>query len=69
MRASCQLLNQCSAGFGDLGGAMIVACLFNCMQLEEDFVRANPDWVKELEIMVTTKVRVLCVYRVSWESV
>ncbi|KAL4855658.1 DNA topoisomerase 6 subunit A [Chlorella vulgaris] len=25
--------------------------------LEEDFVRANPDWVKELEIMVTTKVK------------
>jgi hypothetical protein len=27
-----------------------------CAQLEEDFVRANPDWVKELEIMVSTKV-------------
>ena len=26
-------------------------------QLEEDFVKANPDWVKELQIMVTTKVK------------
>ena len=26
------------------------------LQLEEDFVRANPEWVKELEIMVATKV-------------
>lgn len=26
-------------------------CLFP-LQLEEDFVKANPDWVKELEIMV-----------------
>ena len=25
-------------------------------QLEEDFVKANQDWVKELEIMVATKV-------------
>jgi meiotic recombination protein SPO11 len=25
--------------------------------LEEDFVKANPDWVKELEIMVQTKVK------------
>jgi hypothetical protein len=27
------------------------------LQLEEDFVKANPDWVKELQIMVTTKVK------------
>lgn len=27
------------------------------LQLEEDFVKANPEWVKELEIMVSTKVR------------
>ena len=27
------------------------------MQLEEDFVKANPEWVKELEIMVATKVK------------
>jgi hypothetical protein len=26
-------------------------------QLEEDFVKANPEWVKELQIMVTTKVK------------
>lgn len=26
-----------------------------CPQLEEEFVKANPEWVKELEIMVTTK--------------
>ena len=26
-------------------------------QLEEDFVKANPEWVKELEIMVATKVK------------
>ena len=25
--------------------------------LEEDFVKANPDWVRELEIMVDTKVK------------
>jgi meiotic recombination protein SPO11 len=25
--------------------------------LEEDFVRANPAWVKELEIMVATRVK------------
>lgn len=31
----------------------------NCLapQLEEDFVKANPEWVKELEIMVATKVK------------
>ena len=26
-------------------------------QLEEDFVKANPEWVNELQIMVTTKVK------------
>lgn len=26
-------------------------------QLEEDFVKANPEWVKELQIMVNTKVK------------
>ena len=26
-------------------------------QLEEDFVKANQEWVKELEIMVATKAR------------
>ncbi len=25
------------------------------MQLEEDFVKANPKWVKELEIMLQSK--------------
>ncbi|KAK9798157.1 hypothetical protein WJX73_001152 [Symbiochloris irregularis] len=25
--------------------------------MEEDFIKANPEWVKELEIMVTTKVK------------
>ena len=25
------------------------------MQLEEDFVKANPDWVHELQIMVESK--------------
>ena len=34
------------------------------LQLEEDFVRANPEWVKELEIMVATKVCVFRVFRV-----
>ena len=24
--------------------------------MEEDFIKANPEWVKELQIMVTTKV-------------
>ena len=27
------------------------------VQLEEDFVKANQEWVKELEIMVATKVQ------------
>lgn len=27
------------------------------MQLEEDFIQANPEWVKELQIMVTSKVK------------
>jgi len=27
------------------------------MQLEEDFVKSNPEWVTELEIMVSTKVK------------
>lgn len=33
-------------------------------QLEEDFVKANPEWVTELQIMVNSKVKaeiqVLC---------
>lgn len=32
------------------------ACVL-LLQLEEDFVKSNPEWVKELEIMVTTKVK------------
>lgn len=28
-----------------------------CLQMEEDFIKANPAWVTELEIMVTTKVK------------
>ena len=27
------------------------------VQLEEDFVKANPEWVRELEIMVQSKVK------------
>lgn len=27
------------------------------MQLEEEFIKANPEWVTELEIMVNTKVK------------
>jgi len=27
------------------------------VQMEEDFIKANPEWVKELEIMVQTKVK------------
>lgn len=27
------------------------------MQMEEDFVKANPEWVAELQIMVQTKVK------------
>ena len=27
------------------------------LQLEEDFVKANPEWIKELEIMVQSKVK------------
>jgi meiotic recombination protein SPO11 len=26
-------------------------------QLEEDFIRSNPEWVKELELMLATKVK------------
>lgn len=33
-------------------------------QLEEDFVKANPEWVKELEIMVTSKASLFYVGRV-----
>lgn len=36
------------------------------VQLEEDFVKANQEWVKELEIMVATKVHAalwLCTVR------
>ena len=29
----------------------------NVSQMEEDFIKANPDWVKELEIMTQTKVK------------
>ncbi len=35
----------------------VVLVWLACLQLEEDFVKANPEWVKELEIMVTTKVK------------
>ena len=31
----------------------------SCAQLEEDFIKSNPDWVAELQIMVTSKVCVL----------
>jgi len=27
------------------------------LQMEEDFVKANPEWIKELEIMVQSKVK------------
>lgn len=27
------------------------------LQIEEDFIKANPEWVKELEIMTQTKVK------------
>lgn len=26
-----------------------------CLQLEEDFVKSNPDWVAELELMLKSK--------------
>lgn len=32
------------------------ACVID-MQMEEDFIMANPEWVKELEIMTKTKVK------------
>lgn len=31
--------------------------IVSSLQLEEDFVKSNPEWIKELEIMVTTKVK------------
>jgi hypothetical protein len=31
--------------------------MLSLLQLEEDFVKANPEWVKELQIMVSTKVK------------
>ena len=37
-----------------------VDCTLSCfhmLQLEEDFIKANPDWVKELQIMVDGKVK------------
>lgn len=30
-----------------------LCCL--CMQLEEDFIKANPEWVAELELMLKKK--------------
>ncbi len=27
------------------------------LQLEEDFIKANPEWVRELQIMVSSKVK------------
>lgn len=27
------------------------------MQLEEDFIKANPAWVKELELMLASRVK------------
>jgi hypothetical protein len=30
-------------------------CAHLGMQLEEDFIRSNPEWVKELELMLQTK--------------
>ncbi len=30
-------------------------CVF--LQLEEDFIQANAEWVKELEIMIASKVK------------
>ena len=31
--------------------------LSSLLQMEEDFIKANPEWVKELDIMVQTKVK------------
>lgn len=31
--------------------------LLVCPQLEEDFIQANAEWVKELEIMISSKVK------------
>lgn len=28
-----------------------------CLQLEEEFIQANPEWVKELEIMICSKIK------------
>ena len=42
---------------GCLMSVMEPGCACACLQLEEDFVQANPEWVKELEIMVQSKVK------------
>jgi meiotic recombination protein SPO11 len=31
--------------------------MYVCPQLEEDFIQANAEWVKELEIMIASKVK------------
>lgn len=31
------------------------SCRCRCCQLEEDFIKCNPEWVKELELMLKTK--------------
>jgi hypothetical protein len=33
----------------------VAAAWFTPPQLEEDFIRCNPEWVKELELMLKTK--------------
>lgn len=32
-------------------------CVVIYPQVEEDWIKANPDWVSELELMVKTKVK------------
>ncbi len=47
-------INQAWAERQTHTGIVIHCCI---LQLEEDFVKANPEWVKELEIMVASKVK------------
>jgi hypothetical protein len=49
---------QPTVGLSDRGGVNLMPFVpLEMLQMEEDFIQANPEWVKELEIMATSKVK------------
>lgn len=54
-RVRASLLSVCQPASLPSMGACLPACMGGCMQLEEDFIKANPEWVTELELMLRTK--------------